>query len=54
MFLFVIRYKQDKENVVADALSHRYVLISTHNAKLLGTEHIKELYANYHDFSVEY
>ncbi|KAH9698118.1 hypothetical protein KPL71_023889 [Citrus sinensis] len=31
-----------------------YVLISTLNAKLLGFEHIKELYADDHDFSVEY
>ena len=35
-------------------LSLRYVLISTLNAKLLGFKHIKELYANDHDFSVEY
>ena len=35
-------------------LSRRYVLISTFNAKLLGFKHIKELYANDHDFSVEY
>ena len=31
-----------------------YVLISTLNAKLLGFEHIKELYPDDHDFSVEY
>ncbi|KAH9697902.1 Endonuclease [Citrus sinensis] len=53
-FPYVIRYKQGKENIVADALSRRYVLISTLNAKLLGFEHIKELYASDHDFSVEY
>ena len=33
---------------------HRYVLISTLNAKLLGFEHIKELHANDHNSSVEY
>ncbi|KAH9658281.1 Endonuclease [Citrus sinensis] len=53
-FPYVIRYKQGKENIVTDALSRRYVLISTLNAKLLGFEHIKELYASNHDFSVEY
>lgn len=53
-FPYVIRYKQGKENIVADALSRRYVSISTLNAKLLGFEHIKELYADDHDFSVEY
>ena len=42
-FSHVIRYKQGKENVVADALSRKYVLISTLDAKLLGFEHIKEL-----------
>ncbi|KAH9658312.1 hypothetical protein KPL70_023438 [Citrus sinensis] len=31
-----------------------YVLISTLNGKLLGFEHIKELYVDDHDFSVEY
>ena len=53
-FPYVIRYKQGKENVVADALSRRYALISTLDAKLLGFEHIKELYADDRDFSAEY
>ena len=53
-FPYVIRYKQGKESVVADALSRSYVLISTLNAKLLGFEHIKELYTDDHDFMVEY
>jgi hypothetical protein len=50
-FPCVIKYKQGKENIVADALSRRYALISTLNAKLLGFEYIKELYANDDDFS---
>ena len=53
-FPYVIRYKQGKENIVADALSRRYVLISTLDAKLLGFEHIKELYPLDQDFSNEY
>ncbi|PON54875.1 hypothetical protein PanWU01x14_192410, partial [Parasponia andersonii] len=53
-FPYVIRYKQGKENVVADALSHRYVLLSTLDAKILCFEHIKELYPLDHDFSEEY
>ena len=42
--LYVIKYKQGKENIVADALSRRYVLLSTLHARFLGFEHIKELY----------
>ena len=53
-FPYVIRYKQGKENIVVDALSRRYVLISTLDAKLLGFEHIKELYPLAQDFSKEY
>ena len=51
-FPSIICNKQGKENVVADALPRRYVLISTLNAKLLGFEHIKELYVDDHDFSM--
>ena len=53
-FPYVIRYKQGKGNVVADALSRRNALISTLDAKLLGFEHVKELYAADRDFSAEY
>ena len=38
-FPYVIRCKQGKENIVANALSRRYVLISTLDVKLLGFEH---------------
>ncbi|KAF7820712.1 putative gag-pol polyprotein [Senna tora] len=50
MFLYVIQYKQIKKNVVANALSRRYALISTLSAKFLGFEHLKELYMNDRDF----
>jgi hypothetical protein len=53
-FPYVIRYKQGKENVVADALSRRYALLSALDAKLLGFEYIKELYAEDHEFCEEY
>ena len=53
-FPYVIRYKKGKENIVADALSQRYVLISTLNAKVLVFYHIKELYPLDQDFSEEY
>jgi hypothetical protein len=53
-FPYVIWYRQGKENVVADALSRRYALLSTLDAKLLGFEHIKELYAKDHEFCEEF
>ena len=36
---------------MANALSRRYALISTLNAKLLGFEYVKELYDNDDDFA---
>lgn len=49
-FPYVINYKKSEENVVADALLWRYVLLSMLNAKVLCFEFIKELYANDVDF----
>jgi len=53
-FLYVIKYKYGKENIVADALSCRYVLLSTLDARFLGFEHIKELYKVDSDFANVY
>ncbi|KAG8489262.1 hypothetical protein CXB51_017318 [Gossypium anomalum] len=53
-FPYVIRYKKGKENVVADALSRRYTLLTTLDSKLLGFYHMKELYANDEDFGNMY
>ena len=39
------KYKAGKANIVADALSRRYTLITSFDTKLLGFELIKELYA---------
>ena len=49
-FSYVIPYKHCKENIIVDALSRRYILISTIDAKLLGFKHIKELYPLDDDF----
>ncbi|XP_038974748.1 uncharacterized protein LOC108510824 [Phoenix dactylifera] len=51
MFPYVVQYKQGKNNIVADALSRRYILLSTLSAKFLGFEHIKELYPQDSEFS---
>ena len=53
-FPFVIRYKKGKDNIVADALSRRYTLLSTLEAKVLGFEHVKDLYENDNDFAPFY
>ena len=53
-FSYVIKYKQGKENVMADALSRRYALISMLTSKLLGFEHLKELYVDDADFANVY
>jgi hypothetical protein len=50
MFPYVIKYKHGKENIVADALSRRYALLTSLQTKLLGFEMIKSLYANDSDF----
>jgi hypothetical protein len=38
-FLYVIKYKQGKENIMVDALSRRYVLLSALDARFSGFEH---------------
>ena len=39
---------------MSDALSRRYALVSTLNAKFLRFEYVKELYANDNDFTRVY
>ncbi|KAJ4715126.1 Transposon Ty3-I Gag-Pol polyprotein [Melia azedarach] len=50
-FPYVIKYKQGKDNVVADALSRRYTLLNVLDARMLGFEHIKSLYDDDSNFS---
>lgn len=54
IFPYVIQYKKDKENIVADGLSQGYVLLYTLNARLFGFEYTKEVYVNDNDFSTVY
>ncbi|KAE8698135.1 pentatricopeptide repeat-containing protein [Hibiscus syriacus] len=53
-FPYIIKYKQGKDNIVADALSRRYTRITRMHATVLGFAHIKELYPNDPDFSEIY
>eukprot|EP00257_Ricinus_communis_P016929 XP_015575245.1 uncharacterized protein LOC107261318 [Ricinus communis] len=46
MFSYVIKYKQGKENVVTNALSRSYALLSPLHENLLGFEYIKDLYVD--------
>ncbi|KAA3461767.1 reverse transcriptase [Gossypium australe] len=49
-FSYVIKYKKGKENVVVDALSWRYTLLTFLDSKLLGFHHMKEFYVGDDDF----
>ena len=53
-FLYIIKYKKGKDNVVADALSRREALVSFATTHLIGFAHIKELYPNDPDFGEIY
>ena len=43
-----------KENVVADALSRKNVLLTQLGVQVLGLENLRDLYATDHDFSSSY
>ena len=43
-FPYIVRYKQGKDNIVADALSRRYTLLTSISSKLLGFEYVKDMY----------
>ena len=43
-FPYVIKHKKGKENVIADALSRRYTMLSQLDFKIFGLETIKDQY----------
>jgi hypothetical protein len=51
-FPYIIKHKKGKDNVIADALSRRYTMLSQLNHKIFGLETIKELYAADLDFKM--
>jgi hypothetical protein len=53
-FPYIIKHKKGKENVIADALSGRYTMLSQLDHKFFSLESIKELYAMDVDFKDAY
>jgi hypothetical protein len=53
-FPYIIKHKKGKDNVIVDALSRRYTMLSQHDHKFFGLESIKELYATDLDFKDAY
>nr|KYP38486.1 Transposon Ty3-I Gag-Pol polyprotein [Cajanus cajan] len=53
-FPYVIKYKEGKNNVMADALSRRHILLVSLGYQILGFDHIKELYSNDLEFNEYY
>jgi hypothetical protein len=49
-----VKYKKGKDNIVADALSCKNILLNQLEVKVLGLESIKELYSTNHEFSEPY
>ena len=49
-FPYIIKHKKGKDNVIADALSRRYTLLSQLDCRIFGLESIKEQYALDPDF----
>jgi hypothetical protein len=45
-FPYVIKHKKGKENVIVDALSRRYTMLSQLDCKIFGLETIKAQYAH--------
>ena len=53
-FPYIVKYKKGKDNVVADALSRKSVLLNQLEVKVLGLESLKGLYNNDPKFSELY
>ena len=49
-FPYVIKHKKGKDNIIVDALSRRYAMLSQLDFKIFGLETIKEQYVNDADF----
>jgi hypothetical protein len=53
-FPYIVKYKKGKDNVVADALSRRHILLIELDIKVLWLESIKKLYTYDSYFAAPY
>jgi len=53
-FPYIVKYKKGKDNVVADALSRKIVLLNQLEVKVLGLESLKDMYKDDPEFSEPY
>jgi hypothetical protein len=53
-FLYTIKHKKGKDNVIADVLSRRCTMLSQLDHKIFGLESLKELYDTDFDFKDAY
>jgi hypothetical protein len=53
-FPYIVKYKTGKDNVVADTLSRRNVMLNQLEVKVLGLENLKEMYNDDPEFSEPY
>jgi hypothetical protein len=53
-FLYIIKHKKGKDNVIVDSLSRQYTMLSQPDHKIFGLESIKELYATDFTFKDAY
>ena len=51
---YVIKYIKGKENVVADTLSRKCMLVTQLELNVIGFEHIKDLYEHDSSFATPY
>jgi hypothetical protein len=49
-FPYIIKHKNGKDNIIADALSRRYTMLSQLDFKIFGLQTVKEQYADDSDF----
>ena len=49
-FPYIIKHNKEKDNVIADALSRRYTMLSQLDCRIFGVETIKEQYVNDDEF----